>query len=142
MPFSSRYIVLLLACLSSCALAQQPPAELARKVSAELDRCIKALKCEVNACASNGDLKSCYGRSNALWDQAIAQLEARLAKKDGWCPTYWAELKDAQARFAEQASQVKSLGGGPYNTDDDLALLMYQQQYELAYSVAKNSACK
>jgi hypothetical protein len=70
MPFSSRYIAVLLACLSSCALAQQPPAELARKVSAELDRCTKALKCEVNACASNGGLKSCYGRSNALWDQA------------------------------------------------------------------------
>lgn len=142
MPFSSRYIALLLACLSSCALAQQPPAELARKVSAELGRCTKALKCEVNACASNGGLKSCYGQSNALWDQAIAQLEARLDKKDGWCATYWAQLKDAQAKFAQQASQVKSLGDGPYNTDDDLALLLYQQQYELAYSVAKNSACK
>lgn len=57
-------------------------------------------------------------------------------------PTYWAQLKDVQAKFAEQASQVKSLGDGPYNTDDDLALLMYEQQYELAYSVAKNSACK
>lgn len=76
MPFSSRFIALLLAGLSSCALAQKPPAELARKVSAE-------------------------------------------------CATYWAELKDAQAKFAEQASQVKSLGDGPYNTDDDLALLMY-----------------
>ena len=142
MPFSSRFIALLLAGLSSCALAQQPPVELARKVSAELDRCTKALKCGVNACASNGGLKSCYERSNALWDQAIVQLEARLDKKDGWCATYWAELKDAQAKFAEQASQVKSLGDGPYNTDDDLALLLYQQQYELAYSVAKNSACK
>lgn len=142
MSFSSRYIALLLACISSCALAQQPPAELARKVSAELNRCTKALRCEVDACASNGGLKSCYGRANALWDQAITQLEARLDKKDGWCAAYWAELKDAQAKFAEQASKVKSLGDGPYNTDDDLALLMYQQQYELAYSVAKNSACK
>jgi len=142
MPFPSRNIALVLACLSSSALAQQPPTELARKVSAEFDRCTKALKCEVNACASNGGLKSCYGRSNALWDQGIAQLEARFDKKDDWCATYWAELKVAQAKFAEQASQVKSLGDGPYNTDDDLALLMYQQRYELAYSVAKNSACK
>lgn len=142
MQFSSRYIALLLVCLLSCAHAQQPPAELARKVSAELDRCTKALKCEVNACASNGGLKSCYGRSNALWDQAIVQLEAKLDRNGGWCATYWAELKVAQAKFAEEASQVKSLGDGPYNTDDDLALLMYQQQYELTYSVAKNSACK
>lgn len=117
------------------------PASVSKASSAALDACVKKQQCDEKPCASNGGLKYCYSVAQTYWSKNIEAVEQALAKKGGWCASHWRALEAEHAQFRERAMAVKSLGDGPYNTDDDLDLLLAQQQYQLAYQILGNSAC-
>lgn len=141
-PPRSLVAVLLLGLLPVAATARELAEAAARRIAMALNKCFKAQRCGINACASNGGLRSCCYDAESRWEAALSRVEGMIAKRDAWCGKYWAELKDAQEQFGERALQVPSIGDGPCNTNDDLALILYQQKYELACSVLGNSACR
>lgn len=117
------------------------PADLSRTSRTILDRCIRQENCDQNACGSNGALKNCYMVTQEYLSNNIDAIERMLAKKDGWCSDYWRDLDEQHTAFRDRAMAIKSLKDGPYNTDDDLDLLLTQQKYELVYQVLSNTAC-
>jgi hypothetical protein len=141
-PYLHR--VLLLSSLAAPAWSAPPaaPASLARTIERGLDRCQARQRCDVNPCATNGGLRSCFEAAQAEWNVQTEKIEATLATRDRWCTTYWDALKEKQAAYAEDALTTPALADGPYNTDDDLKVLLAQQRYELAYGVLQNYACR
>lgn len=118
------------------------PVQVARQATTVLDQCIKKLRCDVNACASNGGLDSCYSRAEGIVDANVARLDAALAKRDPWCARHWTELREKHAAFMQSAISSNSLADAPYNSDDDLRLLLARQEYEIGYRILANSACR
>ena len=135
-------VAVVLAMGLTAAMAQQPPATIARQIDAQLNRCVKALRCDVNACATGGGLKSCYDGVTQVWAQKLARLDEALSMRGGWCAAHGAALQEAYAGFPEKATQSSTWADSPYNTDDDFTLLTLQQRYELAYAVLNNYECK
>ena len=134
--------MLLAISVSSQAATLPPPQSVARGADQVRDRCVRQEKCDVNACVSNGGLKSCYHRALLFLDQRLVRLEAELAKRDPWCADHWGVLKEKHRKFQEQALVTANFADAPYSTDDDLRLLLAQQEYALAYQVLSNTACR
>lgn len=128
--------------VSACAMAQQPPAVIARQIDNHLNKCIKTLQCDTKPCATNGGLKSCYSSVSVEWDKKLERIDASLSARASWCAAHWTALKDAHAAFEEAIMQSPTWADSPYNSDDDMGLQMQQQRYELAYGVITNSACR
>ena len=135
---------LLLCTLATPAWAASPatPASLARTIDRGLYRCQDRQRCDINPCVTNGGLRSCYEAAQAEWNVQTEKIEATLVTRDPWCTTYWEQLKEKQATYAEDALTTPALADGPYNTDDDLKVLLAQHRYELAYAVLQNYACR
>lgn len=138
----SRVMALVLTVGLTAAIAQQPPATVARQIDAQLKRCVKALRCDVSACATGGGLKSCYDGVTQVWEQKLARIHEALSMRGGWCAAHGAALQEAYAGFPEKAMQSRTWANSPYNTDDDFILLTLQQRYEIAYAVLNNYECK
>lgn len=128
--------------LPSFAALPLSPSQLESKAKTILDQCTRKLRCDTNACASNGGLASCYGRASGVWAEHTALLEKVIGGRDPWCASHWAELREKHATFAESALASKTLADAPYNTNDDLRLLLAQQEYEYGYRILANSACR
>jgi hypothetical protein len=138
----SRVAIVVLTMWLTSAMAQQPPATIARQIDAQLNRCVKALRCDVSSCATGGGLKSCYDGVSQVWEQKLARIDEALSMRGGWCAAHGAALQEAYAGFPEKAMQSRTWADSPYNTDDDFVLLILQQRYELAYAVFNNYECK
>ena len=141
-----RVTMIILILAASCGPAAgaprlPTPASVAKAANAVLEGCIIEQQCDENPCASNGGLKNCYSVAQTYWSKSLETVEQSLEKKGGWCASHWRHLDQKHAAFRDSVMVVPSLGEGPYNTDDDLDMLLSQQQYELAYQVLNNSAC-
>ena len=144
----NRYSVIslffVLASSANAAEQLSTPRNVRLAAEKNLTACISAAvkqKPTGNQLLSDG-LTSCYSGTRPILTDNIERAAQKIVQsKDANCQKLYSEFEEKWATYQESIVNLPSLSEMPLNTDDDLELVLLEHKYDLAYSVANNSAC-